>query len=212
MNCEIFTFNPLGVNCCLMWDEQTRQAAIIDCSARTESEFAQIERAIEGNHLLLEMALQTHMHFDHVYGLPRLYERFGIAPSCHAAEMPIYQMAPQMASHIRFPIEGTLPAPSSFLNDGQEIQLGSITICAIHTPGHTPGSLCFFLPETKQLFSGDTLFCESIGRTDLPGGNFEDLKNSITERLFTLPEETRVLPGHGGVTQIGWEAQNNPYV
>ena len=212
MNCEIFTFNPLEVNCCILWDEDSRDAAIVDCSARKPEEFSKISSCIRTQKLNLRYALQTHMHFDHVFGLPRLYEEFGIGPSCHALEQEIYDYAPLMASSIRLPIMGQLPPITNFLADGEKLKVGKIAIEVIHTPGHTPGGLCFYLPETDQLFSGDTLFCESIGRTDLPGGDSASLTRSIRDRLFTLPEETRVLPGHGNVTNIGWERENNPFV
>ena len=90
--------------------------------------------------------------------------------------------------------------------------MGSIDIQVIHTPGHSPGGVCFYLPQAGCLFCGDTLFAEGVGRTDLPGGDFDQLKQSVVERLFTLPPETRVLPGHGPTTTIGWERENNPYV
>ncbi len=212
INCEIFTFNPVEENCCIFWDVNTLDAAIVDCGARTEAEFKKVEQCIDLRGLHLRMVLQTHTHFDHIYGLPRLYEKYGIGPSCHADDLPIYQAAQQMASAFALPIQGNLPPVAEFLNDGQELKLGSIPIRVIHTPGHTPGGICFYLPESKQLFCGDTLFHESVGRTDLPGGDSQTLLESISSRLFKLPYETRVLPGHGDVTTIGWEASNNPYV
>ena len=212
INCKIFTFNPLGVNCSIIWDGETHDAAIVDCSARTEREFAQIEEFVETEKLQLRMALQTHTHFDHVYGLPKLYEKYGLRPSYHSTEEPIYDYAALMASSINLPIQGALPSPAAYLTDGQELKVGDILIRVVFTPGHTPGGLCFYLPENHQLFSGDTFFYGSMGRTDLPGGNQDDLIRSIRERLFSLPEETSVVPGHGGLTEIGWERLHNPFV
>lgn len=104
-----------------------------------------------------------------------------------------------------------MPPIGQLLSDGDELLLGTTVIRLIHTPGHTPGSSAFYIPEARLLFSGDTLFQQSIGRTDLPGGSYEDELDSIKNKLFCLPDDTKVLPGHGPSTTIGWEKQNNPY-
>ena len=212
MKTEIFTDGPLEVHSCLLWDDQTGDAAIIDFGARKDSEREHLDMIIRAERLTLRYALQTHMHFDHVYGLPYIYNKYGICPMCHPDDERLYQLAPRMAEAIGLPMRESLPPLGSPLSDGLELQVGSIDIQVIHTPGHSPGGVCFYLPQTGCLFCGDTLFAGGVGRTDLPGGDFDQLKQSVVERLFTLPPETRVLPGHGPVTTIGWERENNPYV
>ena len=206
-----FIVGPLEVNSCLLWDEASREAAVIDFGARKDEERMQLDRLIADEGLTLRLVLLTHTHFDHVYGLPHIYATYGIGPMCHPADERLYRLAPSMAEAIRLPIREPLPPIAGPLHDGDELHVGSVRIQVIHTPGHSPGGVCFYLPDEGLLFSGDTLFAGSVGRADLPGGNYSQLTQSVAERLFTLPPETRVMPGHGGGTTIGWERENNPY-
>ena len=212
MKIKRFTVGPLEVNCYLLWDEQTHEAAVIDYGARRDDEHERFAQFVEAEKLTLRMALQTHTHFDHVFGLKRLAERYGLSPQCHPDEQKLYRQAATMADMLNLPMEEPLPSLGTFLNDGDEITLGNSTLHVIHTPGHSPGSVCFHLPEAGILFCGDTLFAQGIGRTDLPGGNYGDIERSIKEKLYTLPPETCALPGHGPQTTIGWERENNMFV
>ncbi len=208
-----FVLNPVSVNCYVVSDTQTREAAVIDCGAFNEEEFRQIERYVEDSGIVPRHALQTHMHFDHVFGLDYIYNRYKLRPECHPEEVKIHEGNPQLAMGL---CGMRLPLPKvemgDFLADGQVVRLGDIELHVLHTPGHTPGGLCFHCPREGVLFSGDTLFLGSIGRTDTPGGNWRKELESVRTRLLTLPKETRVYPGHGPETTIEYELTHNPYV
>lgn len=211
MKYQSFTFNPVQENTYLLWDEETLEAAIVDTGTWNRQEEQSLEGCIAAHGLKMKYALQTHAHFDHTYGLPFIYRKYGLQPVFHVDDAETYRQMPKMAAQFGLTIGGPMPAIGQLLNDGAELNLGKTIIRLIHTPGHTPGSAAFYIPEDGLLFSGDTLFRQSIGRTDLPGGNYEDELNSI-RRLFTLPDETVVLTGHGPSTTIGWEKRNNYYV
>lgn len=212
LNIKRFVTNPIGENCYLIWDE-TRECAIIDCGAWEEDKEMKIVHFIEENQLLPRYALQTHMHFDHVLGLHFLHRRYGLNPMCHVLEQPVYEFVPTMVRDwFGMQVEEPLVPVLEYLTDGQEIQLGHSRIRVLFTPGHTPGGLCFFVPDDKILFSGDTLFQGSVGRTDFPGGNAETLFHAIRTKIFTLDADVKVYPGHGPATTVGDEQRFNPYL
>jgi len=209
---QTFTFNPVQENTYLLWDETTLEAAIVDAGMWNRQEEQLLEGSIAAHGLKLKYALQTHAHFDHTYGLPFIYRTYGTKPIFHVDDEVTYRQMPSMAAQFGLIIGGPMPPIERLLNDGTELRLGETLIRLIHTPGHTPGSASFYIPEAKLLLSGDTLFLQSIGRTDLPGGNLEAELNSIRNKLFRLPEDTAVLPGHGPATTIGSEKRNNYYL
>jgi glyoxylase-like metal-dependent hydrolase (beta-lactamase superfamily II) len=211
MNIVKFVFNPIQENTYLLWDEQTLEAAIVDTGAWDRQEELSLAGSIEALGLKLKYALQTHAHFDHTFGLPFVHRTYGLKPVFHKDEVDIYRQMPSMAARFGLNMGGGMPPIGQLLSDGDELFLGTTAVRLIHTPGHTPGSSAFYIPEAGLLFSGDTLFQQSIGRTDLPGGSYEDELDSIKNKLFCLPDDTKVLPGHGPSTTIGWEKQNNPY-
>ena len=211
MKYQSFTFNPVQENTYLLWDEQTLEAAIVDTGAWDRQEEQSLAGSIEALGLKLKYVLQTHAHFDHTFGLPFVHRTYGLKPVFHKDEADVYRQMPSMAARFGLNMGGGMPAIGQLLSDGDELLLGTTAVRLIHTPGHTPGSSVFYIPDAGLLFSGDTLFRESIGRTDLPGGSYEDELNSIKNKLFCLPEDTVVLTGHGPSTTIGWEKQNNPY-
>jgi len=212
MKYQTFTFNPVQENTYLLWDETTLEAAIVDAGTWNRQEEQLLEGSIAAHKLKLKYALQTHAHFDHTFGLPFLYRTYGLKPIFHVDEEETYRQMPMMAAQFGLTIGGPMSPIERLLNDGAQLTLGATTIQLIHTPGHTPGSSSFYIPDAKLLLSGDTLFYQSIGRTDLPGGNFEAEVNSIKNKLFRLPDETIVLSGHGPETTIGKEKQHNYYV
>lgn len=206
-----FTVNPIEENTYLIWDEDTLEAAIVDCGAWIDGERQMIADFISARHLQLHLVLQTHAHFDHIWGVPWLFQTYGLRPLLHLSDETIYYDMPDMVSHFGLHMKEALPRPDSTLQEGGIITLGNSKISVLHTPGHTPGGVCFHLPDEHLLFSGDTLFQGSAGRTDLPGGDMNQLLQSL-RRLITLPAETTVLPGHGPHTTIGYEAKYNPFV
>lgn len=206
-----FCFNCIEVNCYLIWDDATREAAVIDSAMMYDSERKVFQKFVEDNDLRLVMALQTHMHFDHIFGLPFVHKHYGLQPRCHADDQQLYAELPQWLARMGMTPEEGYPEIGEVLKDNEVIELGSIRIQVLHTPGHTPGGVSFYVPSESLVFTGDTLFAGSLGRTDFPGGNFEQEILSIRNRLFQLPESTKVLPGHGPSSTIGREIQTNPY-
>ena len=161
----------------------------------------------------MRYALQAHTHFDHIYGLHFVERDYGVRPLFHEADLFLYQRADETHRLMMgCPFPHPVPEAGGFLHDGQQLELGGQQIEVIHTPGHTPGGVCFYVPSENLLFTGDTLFAESIGRTDLPGGDYEMEISSIRERLLPLPDLTKICCGHGPSTTIIHERHYNPYV
>ena len=209
---KAFTFNPVGENTYLIWDEESREAAIIDAGMSNNRENTIISEFITKENLQLKYALQTHMHFDHIWGLAYIQETYGLKPLCHAAEESIYRDVPEMTSMFRLSMNWNLPVVERYINEGDTFQVGNTTIKVLHTPGHTPGGLSYYIESAHTLFTGDTLFKGSVGRTDLPGGNLSEEMDSIKNKIITLPSDTIVYSGHGPESSIGWELENNPYL
>ena len=199
-----FTFNPIEENTYVLWDSKSRDAAIIDCGAINPYEYGQLEHFIQEEKLHPTLSLLTHMHFDHIFGLGWLNKKYGLRPICHELEQNNYDMQEKMALEVfgmNIPLER--PGVLRYVKDGDELTLGNHKLKVIHTPGHTTGSVCYL--ADSLLFCGDTLFAGSCGRTDLPGGSMQQEVNSIREKLLTLPDDIRVLPGHGPETSIARE-------
>ena len=210
MKIKRFEFNMLPVNCYLVYDS-TKEAAIIDpgCFYAEERDF--LRDYIKSKGLTPKHLLCTHLHLDHVFGCKFIKDTYGLGIEANPADEYWLQQAPQQARtfgltypEIHEPIEKPL-------FDGDKVTFGDLDLEAICVPGHSPGSLAFYSREKKVLFSGDVLFQGSIGRADLQGGNFEELKEAICNRLFTLPDDVTVYPGHGPSTTIGYEKRNNPF-
>lgn len=211
MKIKTFEVNPLGVNCYVVSDDG--EAAIIDCGCFEEREWNRIKDYIESEKLTLKHVLLTHAHFDHVYGLRYVERDYGMYPYLHSMDAEQYAHSLDMLVQfmgVRLP--GELPAIGGYLQDGQELKIGTTSFRVIHTPGHTPGGICFYCETEGVLFSGDTLFQGSIGRTDFPGGSMQIEIESVRERLLTLPDSVRVMTGHGPSTTIAYEKQYNMYL
>ena len=209
---KAFLFNPVGENTYLIWDEETKEAAIIDAGMSNNRENAAVSEFITKENLQLKYALQTHMHFDHVWGLSYIKETYNLRPLCHAADEIIYSQAPEMTGMFRLSMNWNLPAIGRYIEEGEIIQLGKTCIQVLHTPGHTPGGLSFYIESDHIIFTGDTLFQGSVGRTDLPGGNLEEEINSIKTKILTLPSDTIIYSGHGPKSSVEWEKKHNPFL
>ncbi len=207
-----FTVNPLQENCYVISDK-TLEAVIVDDGAFTLDEADTIIRYIETNKLKPVRLVATHAHFDHIMGTGSIYDKYGLSLDFSPDDAKLYHsLAVQTESFlgVQPPFH---PAPQGQpLHHGDSIVFGDHSISVIATPGHSPGGLCFYLENEQTLLSGDSLFCRSIGRTDLPDGNGDDLISSLCNRIMVLPSHVKVLPGHGGATTIGEEKEYNPYL
>lgn len=212
MNIKVFEVNPLQENCYVVSDD-TQEAIIIDCGAYYESERQAITDYIRRQQLKPVHLLCTHGHFDHTFGNNTIYEKFGLKPEIHTDDAPfIEDMARQcndMGMGIPYP--WTTPPLGHLLTDGDTITFGHHQLKVLHTPGHSKGSVVFYCQEENIAFTGDTLFRMSVGRTDLAGGSWQDLIQSLRTKIAPLPGSTIAYPGHGPKTVIGDEVSMNPY-
>lgn len=204
---ESFPVGPLACNCTLLGDEQAHEAIVIDPG----EEVGRIHRRLTELGLQLKQILVTHAHIDHVGGALKLKRLTGAPIFLNENDLPLLKMMDDQAQWLGIATPETAP-PDGALPDGATVGLEHYSAQVLHTPGHTQGSICLHFVPLKLLIAGDTLFAGSIGRTDLPGGDFEQIIDSIQSRLLALPDETRVLPGHGPVTTIGEERRSNPFL
>ena len=204
---ETFPVGPLECNCTILGDEETGEAIVIDPG----DEVGRIHRRLTQLGLKLKQILVTHAHIDHVGGALRLKRLTGAPILFNEDDLPQLKMMATQAGWLGVETPETAP-PDAPLTDGLSVGLERYPAQVIHTPGHTQGSICLHFAPLKMVIAGDTLFAGSIGRTDLPGGNSRQIIDSIESRLLTLPDETRVLPGHGPATTIGAERRSNPFL
>ncbi len=209
MKIKIFIFNQIQENTYLIYDK-TKEAVIIDCGASNEMEYKKLEEFISSNDLRLKYLLNTHLHFDHTLGNHFIYEKYNIRPMYNHEEEKMPNLRSQ-AGMMGFDIDYDSGNADKYINDGDVIRFGTTEIKALLTPGHSPGSLSYYVEKANCIFTGDALFERSIGRTDLWEGNFDTLIKGIREKLYTLPDNTVVYPGHGPSTTIQEEKQFNPY-
>lgn len=205
---ETFQVGPLRCNCTILGDEETRDAIIVDPGGDAE----EILKALEKHGLKPKQIVCTHTHIDHVSAIDELQQKSGVPAAIHKADLMLFEKLDVQAQWIG------LPAPKagaidSFVQDGDAVACRGIELGVLHTPGHTPGSTTFHLAGDRNiLFTGDTLFMQSIGRTDLWGGSYEDIMRSIQQKLMTFDDETLVITGHGRSTTIGHERRHNPFL
>lgn len=205
---ECFPVGPLQCNCSIIACRETGEAAVVDPGGNPEKILA----VAQANNLQVKYLLHTHAHFDHIAGARALKEATGAEILLHKGDQWLYDNLAKQGSLFGFHFDDPHPV-DRYLEDEEEIAVGQVKSRVLHTPGHTPGSLCFALEDKESiLLSGDTLFFRSIGRTDLWGGSFEQIIASITNRLFTLDDSTRVIPGHGPDTDIWSEKKENPFI
>jgi hydroxyacylglutathione hydrolase len=207
---EKFIFNNFMVNTWLLYDE-TGESIIIDAACYDREEQESLKNFITANNLKLVRNLNTHCHIDHVLGNDFIAETYGIYPEYHENAVPFFYTMKEIGSSFGYSIS-RIPQPKRFIADGEIIRWGNSSLKVFFTPGHAEGSVCFYNENQGFVITGDVLFKDTIGRTDLPSGNFDDLMQSIKTKLFTLPGDTVVYPGHGPDTMIGYEIENNPFV
>ncbi len=207
---KVFTFNPVRENTYLLFNEKN-ECIIIDPGCYFDEEKAQLQSFISRHQLKPQLLLNTHCHLDHVFGNKFIAEEFKLTLNTHLLEKEILEMAPASGLMFNLPFDN-YQGEVVYLKEGDFIFLGEDKLEVIHAPGHSPGSICFYCQKQRFLIGGDVLFQNSIGRTDLPYGSHEDLLKNIKEKLFKLPEEVKVYPGHGPETTIGDEIKSNPFL
>ena len=204
-------FNPLQENTYVVWDE-TLEAVVIDAGNMSEKENATLEQFLSERGLKPVYALNTHGHFDHLMGVEFLRSRYGAKFAVSSKDKFLVESAKQNAAMFGIGGGNIVEVIDVDLEGMESIKFGQTELQIITTPGHTPGHVVFYEPQAKVLFTGDTLFRESIGRTDLPGGDYSWIMNSILEKIMPLGDEVQVYPGHGDTTDIGHESMYNPFV
>jgi hydroxyacylglutathione hydrolase len=207
---ERFTFNPFSENTYLLYDE-TKEAIIIDPGNYTRDENEELINFIEENKLKPVRIVNTHAHIDHVLGVFYLKNKYTIPFALHTKEEPVLMAVKSYAPNYGFPAFNE-PEVDQWLNEADVVTFGTSELRMLFVPGHAPGHIALVNDEQKFVIGGDVLFKTSIGRTDLPGGNFETLIESIRTQLFVLPDDYEVYPGHGGSTTIGFEKKHNPFL
>lgn len=204
---QVFSSGPLQVNCYIIGDTNSNAVFIIDPGGCVK----EIRKFIKTHSLKVEGVVTTHGHFDHVDGVAESTSLYKVDYQLHPNDVPLLDYVSEQAK--MFGLECKHPGtPGRLITHGDRLQIGESEYRIIHTPGHSPGSICLYNQKQSTLFSGDTLFRESIGRTDLPGGNHEKLINSIRTHLLILPEDTVVYPGHGPISNIAHELTQNPFL
>lgn len=204
---ESLTVGPFQENCYIVGDENSGEGILVDPG----DEATRIALAVEQTHLDIGRIILTHTHIDHVGAVATLVDEYACPVFLHAEAEPMLQQVPTQAMMmgVRF---GKVPKVDGFIEDEEILEVGSLRLRTVYTPGHAPGHLSFYEESERIVLSGDALFAGSVGRVDLPGGSMEVLMRSIEERLMTLPDETLVYPGHGPATTIGDERATNPFL
>jgi hydroxyacylglutathione hydrolase len=204
---EILVVGPLQCNCSILGDETSHEAIVVDPG----DDISRIVSTLAKHQLTVKQIIVTHAHIDHIAGAQRLKRLTGAPILYNQNDLPLVKMMDIQAGWLGIPTPEVAP-PDASLEEGQAISIDRLTASILHTPGHTEGSVCLYLPQQSLLIAGDTLFAGSVGRTDLPGGNTQKLLQSIHNSLLTLPDEVTVIPGHGPRTSIGAERESNPFI
>ncbi len=212
MNATMMSVNPFGENMYILWDEASHEAVVIDPGMMREGEREMVTKFIDEHQLNVKHILLTHLHVDHITGARWLADKTGADVCGSALDNPLGQELPDQVAHFRINIEVEPLTVDRNLSEGDTLPLGDEIIQVLHVPGHSPGGLAFYVPQSNLLFSGDTIFNGSIGRTDLWGGDFAQLINSIREKILPLPDETVIASGHGPTTTVADEKRCNPFL
>lgn len=209
MHIKSFTFNPFAENTYVLWDG-THECIIVDPGCSTVSEERELSQFIHEKELRPVRLINTHCHIDHVLGVAFVERKYGLKMEIHIGELPVLSFVPQMGQMYGVPV-APIKAAETFLEEGVPVTFGDTELEVLLTPGHSPASICLFDRE-GHLIAGDVLFRESIGRTDLPGGDYDILIGSIRDKIFPLGDEVVVYPGHGPQTTVGYERERNPFL
>jgi glyoxylase-like metal-dependent hydrolase (beta-lactamase superfamily II) len=204
---KTFSVPPLGCNCSIIGDPVSKQAIVVDPGGAPE----RILREVRELGLTVTKILHTHAHFDHFLASGEMKKATGAVLCLHQDDLELWDMLDVQCRAFGVPYTA-VPPPDHWILDEEKVSVGQVTAIALHTPGHTPGSMSFHLPADGIVLAGDTLFRGSIGRTDLWGGDFDAIERSIRDRLYTLDDSTLVVTGHGPETEIGWEKESNQFV
>ncbi len=206
-----FTFNPFQENTYILYDD-TKECIIVDPGCFTPAEKRELTTFIESAGLRPVKLINTHCHIDHILGNKFVADTYNLSLEIHSGELPVLERGPMVSQMYGIPYTEHSPMPGAFIEEGDIVKFGKTELEAILTPGHSPASLSFFCKESNFIIAGDALFYGSIGRTDLPGGDFNTLITSIKTKLFALPDDAKVFSGHGPSTTIGFEKKNNPFL
>jgi hydroxyacylglutathione hydrolase len=207
---KAFSFNPVQENTYILYNEK-KECCIIDPGCYFPEEEDKLKSFIDKNALTPLLLLNTHCHLDHVFGNKFVHDQWGLLLHIHEREKPVLDMAPAAGEQWQLSFEN-YTGNLVFIEEGSTINIGDDELEIRFTPGHSPGHVCFYNEAEGFAVSGDVLFKGSIGRTDLPGGDFDTLINSIQTQLFTMPDDTKIFSGHGPMTSVGVEKMNNPFV
>ncbi len=210
LSVQSFRFNPLQENTYILYNEKGA-CCIIDPGCYFASEETALKDFIEQNDLKPTLLLNTHCHLDHIFGNRFVHKTYNLLLHLHSLEKPVLDMGPASGHLYQLPFDN-YDAELIYIDEGQTVRVGDDELHVLFTPGHSPGSISFYSKENKFVISGDVLFQGSVGRTDLPGGDFTILEESIKTKLYTLPADTIVYSGHGDSTTIGDEMKDNPFV
>ena len=209
---ESFVFNPFAENTYVVYDDSSKECVIIDPGCGTPAEENQLFGFIDSHRLKPMLAINTHGHIDHILGNAAVKKRYGINVAAHPNVKNDFLRSRQQSAMFGLSFIGDFDLPDQDLEDGEVIKVGESTLEVICTPGHAEGSISLYAEIEGWVFTGDALFCRSIGRTDFPGGSYETLRKSIKERLFHLPDDTEIFSGHGESTTIFDEKRYNMFL
>jgi hydroxyacylglutathione hydrolase len=206
-----FIFNIFNENTYILWDEKLNECAIIDPGCANKSEELELSTFILSKELSVKYLLNTHCHIDHIFGCNYVKEKFNPIYLAPEEDLPLLQNAKMQAEMVAVDFSNSI-LPDNYISEQTKIKIGNTELKFLFTPGHTPGEYCIYLPEEHYCISGDVLFYDSIGRTDLWGGDYKTLIKSIKEKLLTLPDETKIFPGHGEESTIFRERTKNSFL
>lgn len=212
MNVSRFTFNMFGVNTYILWEDISKDAVIVDPGMINDEERLAIDKFIKSNSLKIKHMINTHMHIDHSFGVKYIKDKYGVMLMGNMEDYFLAERLKQQANMFGLPVSVEDLVIDVDLKDGDKLKIGDEEIIIKQVPGHSPGSIVLYAIDSNFIISGDVLFQHSIGRTDLPGGNYQQLINAINNKLMTLPDDTIVYPGHGFETTIIEEKKHNPYI